>query len=132
VRGSYGLKGNDQIGGRRFAYLTTVGGGNGGYTFGQDVNNGFGGRGEDQWGADLTWEQETETNIGLELRFLRGFYLQADVFKRIRTGIFMQRNSLPAILGLQNNPWGNIGEFENKGIDANMEYNKKLANSTLA
>jgi hypothetical protein len=44
----------------------------------------------------------------------------------------MQRNSLPAILGLQNNPWGNIGEFENKGIDANMEYNKKLANSTLA
>jgi hypothetical protein len=73
VRGSYGLKGNDQIGGRRFAYLTTVGGGNGGYTFGQDVNNGFGGRGEDQWGADLTWEQETETNIGLELRFLRGF-----------------------------------------------------------
>jgi len=131
VRGSYGLKGNDQIGGRRFAYLTTVGGGNGGYTFGQDVNNGFGGRGEDQWGADLTWEQETETNIGLELRFLRGFYLQADVFKRIRTGIFMQRNSLPAILGLQNNPWGNIGEFENKGIDANMEYNKKIGKLNL-
>jgi len=60
--------------------------------------------------------KEVETNIGLEVRFLRGFYLQADVFKRHRTGIFMQRNSLPATLGLQNNPWGNIGEFENKGV----------------
>lgn len=132
VRGSYGNKGNDQIGGRRFAYLTTVGGGNGEYRFGIDANNTFGGRGEDQWGADLTWEKEVETNIGLEVRFLRGFYLQADVFKRHRTGIFMQRNSLPAIMGLQNNPWGNIGEFENKGVDGSLEYNKKVGNVSLA
>lgn len=131
LRGSYGTKGNDQIGGRRFAYLTTVGGGNGGYTFGVDVNNVFSGRGEDQWGADLTWEKEIESNIGIEMRFLRGFYVQADIFHRNRSGIFMQRNSLPDIMGLQNNPWGNIGEFENKGIDANMEYNKKLGKLNL-
>lgn len=126
LRGSYGIKGNDQIGGRRFAYLTTVGGGNGGYTFGIDANTAVGGRGEDQWGANLTWERERETNIGLEMRFLKGFNLQADVFKRHREGIFLQRAALPAILGLQNNPFGNLGEFENKGFEATLEYRAQL------
>jgi len=125
-RGSWGLKGNDQIGGRRFAYLTTVGGGNGGYTFGLDANNGFGGRGEDQWGANLTWEKEREVDLGIEMRFLKGFNLQADVFKRHREGIFLQRASLPAMLGLQNNPYGNLGEFENKGFEATLEYRARL------
>jgi TonB-linked SusC/RagA family outer membrane protein len=126
LRGSYGYKGNDQIGGRRFAYLTTMGGGNGEYRLGIDANNNVGSRGEDQWGADLTWEKEREINIGTEVRFLNGFYVQADVFNRSRTGIFLQRNSLPAILGLNNNPWGNLGEMENKGIDASLEYRKSI------
>lgn len=132
LRGSFGYKGNDQIGGRRFGYLTTIGGGNGGYGFGLDNNNNIGSRGEDQWGADLTWEVEREINAGIESRFLEGFYLQADLFKRHRTGIFLQRNSLPAIMGLANNPWGNIGEFENKGIDASLEYSKKIGNLGLS
>ncbi|WP_345952345.1 TonB-dependent receptor [Mucilaginibacter sp. PAMB04168] len=126
LRGSWGIKGNDQIGGRRFAYLTTVGGGNGSYTFGIDANNGFGGRGEDQWGADLTWEKEREVDLGLETRFLNGFNIQADVFKRHRKGIFLQRASLPATLGLQNNPYGNLGEMENKGFEATVEYRARV------
>ncbi|MEO5910970.1 MAG: TonB-dependent receptor [Pelobium sp.] len=125
-RGSYGLKGNDQIGGRRFAYVTTIGGGSGGYSFGNTNQTFFNGVGEDQWGSDLTWETETELDLGIETRFLNGFYLQADVFKRNRKGIFLQRGSLPSILGLQNTPYGNIGAFENKGIDANLEYRKQL------
>jgi len=124
LRASYGLKGNDQIGGRRFAYLTTVGGGYGAYVFGYDVNTNWGSIGEDQWGADLTWEKEREKNFGMEIKFLQGFSLQLDYFMRHRTGIFQQRNSLPAIMGLQNNPWGNIGEFKNSGMEATLEYNK--------
>jgi TonB-linked SusC/RagA family outer membrane protein len=126
-RGSYGLKGNDQLGGsRRFAYLTTVGTGNGGYTFGNTGQTSYTGRGEDQWGSDLTWEKEKEINVGLETRFLRGFYIQADLFRRHRKGIFLQRNALPALMGLQNNPWGNLGEFKNQGVDATLEYRKKI------
>ncbi len=131
-RGSYGLKGNDQIGGRRFAYLTTVGGGNGGYGFGETNQNYIAGRGEDQWGSNLTWEKELETNIGLETRFLNGFYIQADVFNRSREGIFLQRNSLPAIIGLQNRPYGNIGAFTNRGVDATVEYRRKLGDLDIA
>ena len=131
-RGSWGTKGNDQIGGRRFAYLTTVGGGNGAYYFGIDGNNRFDGRGEDQWGSNLTWEKEREIDLGLEMRFLRGFSLQADVFKRHRDGIFLQRASLPAMLGLKNNPYGNLGEMENKGFEATLEYRATLGQVDLS
>jgi TonB-linked SusC/RagA family outer membrane protein len=126
LRGSYGEKGNDQIGGRRFAYLTTVGNGNGAYAFGLDANNAIGSRGEDQWGADLTWEVERELNLGFEIRFLKGFYLQADFFNRHRKGIYLQRNDLPALMGLQNNPYGNLGEFKNRGVDGTLEYKKRI------
>ena len=126
IRGSFGYKGNDQIGGRRFAYLTTVGGGNGGYRFGLEGGNAYGGRGEDEWGVNLSWEREEEVNVGLETRFLNGFYLQADVFQRHREGIFMQRSALPEILGLNKAPWGNIGVMENRGVDATLEYRKMV------
>ncbi len=131
-RGSYGLKGNDKIGGRRFAYLTTIGNGYGEYVLGKDVDTHWYSIGEDQWGADLTWETEKELNLGIETRFLNGFYIQADYFTRHRTGIFQQRNSMPSIIGLQNRPYGNIGEFENEGIDATLEYNKKFGDLQVA
>jgi len=126
LRGSFGYKGNDQIGGRRFAYLTTIGGGNGGWRYGLDGGNAYGGKGEDDWGVNLTWEREKETNLGFEARFLKGFYLQADVFNRHRTGIFLSRNALPQILGLTKTPWGNLGEMNNKGVDATLEYRKMV------
>ncbi len=132
LRGSYGYKGNDQIGGRRFAYLTTIGGGNGGWRYGLNGDNTIGGTGEDEWGADLTWELETEANIGVEARFLKGFYLQADVFNRQRSGIFLQRASLPNYMGLTKNPWGNIGKMDNRGIDVSLEYRKQLGEIDLA
>lgn len=129
-RGSYGSKGNDQLGPandvRRFAYLTTVGGGNGGYTFGNTGQTTYSGRGEDEWGADLTWEREKEINLGIETRFLRGFTLQADLFQRHREGIYLRRDALPAIMGLIRNPSGNLGEFKNRGVDATIEYRKRI------
>lgn len=131
IRGSIGEKGNDQIGGRRFAYLTTVGGGNGGWTFGRDYTVTIPGRGEEEWGANLTWEREREVNAGIEARFLHGFYLQADFFRRERRNIFLQRNSLPAIFGVKENPWGNIGIMENQGVDASLEYRSQFGKLDL-
>ncbi|SDG59195.1 TonB-linked outer membrane protein, SusC/RagA family [Dyadobacter soli] len=131
-RGSVGMKGNDKLGGRRFAYLTTVGSGYGQYTLGQDVNTGWGSVGEDQWGANLTWEKEREVNAGFEIRFLKDFYLQTDFFTRHRTGIFMQRNSIPQVSGLNNRPWGNIGEFKNHGMETTLEYNHRFGDVTVS
>jgi TonB-linked SusC/RagA family outer membrane protein len=132
IRASYGIKGNDKIWNesrqqfRRFAYLTTIGGGYGEYVLGKDVNTHWYSIGEDEWGANLTWEKEKEVNLGIESRFLDGFYLQADFFKRHRSQIYTERYSMPALIGTQKRPRLNIGEFENKGIDATLEYTKRF------
>lgn len=130
-RGSYGFKGNDQIGGRRFAYRTTVGGGNGGWAFGDNRQTSYDGRGEDQWGSDLTWEKENEIDLGLESRFLKSFYIQLDVFKRHRSGIFLQR-ILPTFIGMVNTPYGNVGEMDNKGFEATLEYKSHIGKLEIA
>jgi TonB-linked SusC/RagA family outer membrane protein len=131
IRASYGFKGNDKIQSRRFAYLTTVGGGYGEYVLGKDVNTHWYSIGEDEWGANLTWEKEKEINLGIESRFFNGFYLQADFFTRHRSQIYTERNSMPALIGLQKRPRLNIGEFENKGIDATLEYTKRIGDLNL-
>jgi TonB-linked SusC/RagA family outer membrane protein len=132
LRASYGIKGNDRINSRRFAYLTTIGNGYGEYVLGKDVDNHWYSIGEGEWGAALTWEKEKETNLGIEARFLNGFYLQADFFTRNRSQIYTARNSMPAIIGIQSRPYQNIGEFENKGIDATLEYNRKFGDLTVS
>lgn len=128
LRASYGLSGNDNIGGRRFAYLTTMGGGNGGYMFGGSNNNFIGGIGEDQWGSSLTWEKSAKANIGIDFRFGDGFFLQGDVFMEKRRDIFLQQGEIPSILGTKNKPWGNLGKMENRGFDATLEYQKVFGN----
>ncbi len=128
LRVSYGLVGNDQIGGDRFPYLTQVNLSNSdyGYTFGENFNNWRDGVSIDQYGNELTtWEVGRKTNIGIEVGFFDDFMLQADVFHEIRDGIFMQRETVPSTVGIGNaKPYANIGKVENRGFDASLEYNK--------
>lgn len=126
LRGSWGLVGNDKIGGRRFAYVPTIGS-TGGYNWGYQAQNGRGGLQEDQFGIpDLTWETAEKINIGMEVGFLNSINLQADVFKEYRDNIFMQRKTIPEIAGYTNTPYANFGKVENKGIDMNVEVNHKF------
>lgn len=128
VRFSYGLVGNGNIGGRRFAYISTVGGGNGGYSFGANgANNNFNGVDIDQYAVDVTWEKAKKANLGLELRTLKDqVSLTVDVFSEHRTGIFRTRGDVPNYTGIRNRPWANLGEIYNKGIDATGEVNTKI------
>lgn len=65
-RGSYGLVGNDQLAGRRFAFLSTINSGNG-FTYGLTGNQGIGGKFEGDFGVeDLSWETVKKTDIGLK------------------------------------------------------------------
>ncbi|WP_258099082.1 SusC/RagA family TonB-linked outer membrane protein [Marinoscillum pacificum] len=126
-RASYGLVGNDQIDGRRFAYITTIGDTNG-YTWG--VNNDYSraGRTEGDYGvSNLTWETVTKANIGLELGVFNSVKLQADVFKEVRDDIFMQRRSVPGSSGFVNTPWANYGKVDNRGIDLSLNVNNNIS-----
>src|SRR5699024_1809375 len=122
LKASYGIVGNDNIAGRRFIYMDLVGGGNGGYTFGDDFR-GVGGRGIEEWGSpNASWEKSKKANAGIEIEFFDKLMVHADLFYERTEGIFMRRNSTPGILGIRNDPYANIGLMDNKGIDGNIEY----------
>lgn len=130
-RGSWGLVGNDNLDGRRFAFLSTIGddGENGGYKWGYDGSTGRWGRWEGHWGVeDLTWETVAKTNIGVEIGLFNMFEIQADYFKEKRQDIFMQRVNIPSSAGFYETPWANFGKVDNKGFEVNLSFNKKFSN----
>lgn len=125
-RFSHGIVGNSNIGGRRFAYLGTVAE-TGGYTFGKNSDKAYSGYDIGEYGVDVTWETSRKTNLGLDLWTVNNaLNLQVDIFREHREGIFLRRSSLPAYIGMRNNPYGNVGEIDNKGIDGSMTYSGKI------
>ncbi len=126
IRGSWGLVGNDKIGGRRFAYIPTIGSATG-YNWGYLAQTARGGWQEDQFGIpNLTWETAEKINLGLEAGLWNDINLQVDIFKEFRRDIFMQRKTIPEIAGYTNTPYANFGKVENKGIDLSLEINHKF------
>ena len=127
IRASHGKVGNDQIDGRRFAYITTIGDTDG-YSWGVDNDYYRAGRREGDYGVpNLTWESVAKSNIGVELTLLNSIDLTVDFFKEKRSDIFMQRKTIPGSSGFIQTPWANYGEVENKGMDASLQINKQLS-----
>lgn len=126
-RGSYGIVGNSSIGGRRFAYISTVATTTG-YSFGKNTSNDYGGLDVGDYAVDVTWERAKKTNLGIELRTLKeALSITADFFMENRSGIFRQRGDLPNYSGIQRAPYGNLGAVKNKGVDATITFNKQLS-----
>ncbi|HVU55228.1 MAG TPA: TonB-dependent receptor [Puia sp.] len=127
LRFSYGLVGNSNIGGRRFAYISTVGGGNGGYSYGQNgVNNDISGLDIGDYAVSVTWEKAKKANLGVELKtWQNALSLTVDFFNEDRSGIFRQRGDVPGYEGIRTLPYANLGEIHNRGIDATVEMTKK-------
>ena len=127
-RGSWGLVGNDQLEGRRFAYITTINSHDDNqYKWG--VNNDYHrtGRYEGDFGIpNLTWETVEKTDIGFELGLWNALDFQFDWFQEHRRDIFMKRNTIPSAAGFMNTPWANFGKVDNKGVDLSLTFNKQL------
>ena len=129
LRASYGIVGNDNIGGTgdRFAYFTQFGSGNS-YGFGPNGNLVYGIR-ETLLGSDkLTWEKSSKTNIGLEMMLWGKLNLTLDYYWERRKDILIQRSSLPSMAGFDASIYANMGEMDNKGVDANLEYQTRIGN----
>jgi len=126
-RVSHGLTGNDQLDGRRFAYVTTISGIDG-YTWGSQSNTMYRyGRREGEVGIpNLTWETVTKTNLGIELGFFKFAELQVDLFKETRKDIFMRRSNFPNSAGFATLPMANFGKVENKGFEVTLDLNKQV------
>lgn len=127
LRASVGSVGNDNIGGRRFAYITTINSNSSGYHFGYTDSNYYTGIQEGEVGvSDLTWEKAFKMNIGLELGLWNELDVQLDFFKEKRTSIFMQRSTIPTQAGFVSNPYANYGKVNNQGYDLSVIYNKRF------
>lgn len=125
VTGIGKIAGDDNVG-RRFAYLTLVSENDNGYQFGKNFNT-VRGINVTDYGVDIAWAKSRKQDFGMEIRTLNNnLYLMVDLFKEHRSGIFLQRESVPGFLGLVNSPYGNLGIVDNKGIDATLEYNLKV------
>ncbi|MBB4037865.1 TonB-linked SusC/RagA family outer membrane protein [Dysgonomonas hofstadii] len=125
-KASYGLVGNDQIGGnRRFIYLPTIQSGND-YFFGENAQKYTSIRLGDWANEDVGWETAHKLNIGADISLFNKVKIQADYFYEKRDGIFLSRSAIPYYVGLTNQPWVNIGKMKNRGIDASIEYHQKV------
>lgn len=144
LRGSYGLVGNDQIGGDRFLFLSSVNKAANGYFYGLSQQH-VEGWTEDKIGvSSVTWETAAKLDIGIDLELFNGkVSLQADYFTENREGILLRRGVVPNITGMTSNqiPWANLGKVKNRGFDGKIEvrnttssglYYSFTANATLA
>lgn len=127
LRGSYGLVGNNKIGDFRFAYIAQVGGGNGGYAYGNHNNYNYDGLDISEYAVNVGWETAKKSNLGVELKmFKSALSLTVDYFQENRENIFLRRADVPSYVGLINNPYGNLGIVHNRGVDGTVEFDKKI------
>ena len=63
-------------------------------------------------------------NVGIEFSLFNKVKVQADYFRE-RTGIFLQRAGLPAIVGISTIPYVNIGETLNQGFDSKSNTHRR-------
>lgn len=140
IRLSMGRTGNDNTGGSRFLYRPTfVTSGDNAYNFNQGIStnggtNGLGAGIFDQRFLNnyIGWEIEQKRNVGLDLGFFRNrIELTVDYFNNERTGILIQRRTIPGSAGFHANPWQNYGIVHNHGVDASLKSNHKIGEFTI-
>lgn len=129
LRASYGVTGNDDIGGTRFPYRESMNMENGSPSLG--LSPGAGG-GTTNWVGNaivegtfsmpnLSWEKERKINLGMDLGLLNGRVdFSIDYFTNRRTNILLQRRTLLEVSGFRAIPWQNFGKTTNKGIESSL------------
>lgn len=128
IRASWGKAGNSNIGGLRFAYISTIGDMEG-YRWGADPYVQRAGKAEDNIGvSNLTWETSTKSNIGVDVGlFKNAVNFTADYFTDFRENIFMKRKTIPGSAGFMQNPFANFGKVFNHGFEASLKINKSFS-----
>ena len=128
LRGTYGLVGNSNITGRRFAYLSTIYTSNStAYTFGQSYESKYTIKRVGEEGVNVSWETARKMNVGFDLNFLNNdLSLHGDYFKDWREGIFLSRGDIPAYVGLTTAPLGNLGKVNNHGFELTVDFHRQF------
>ena len=135
LRYSYGKVGNDNFGDNvRFPYMYTIGSG-GGYQWADyNYDKNFGGKiYTDLASNNVTWEIATKHDIGVDLSLFNDkFTATIDYFHEQRDGIYMTRDHLSSMIGLNGKrPKANVGSVLSEGFDGNFAYKQKVGDVNL-
>lgn len=130
LRASFGVVGNDQIGGSRFLFNSYYADATG-TTFGNPPG-GVPGLAESFLGnSDITWERGYKKNIAFESKFFDNMIMfNLDLFRENRKKILV--NSLvPALAGFPNASPINKGEVRNQGFEMELGIRKNIGKLML-
>jgi TonB-linked SusC/RagA family outer membrane protein len=77
---------------------------------------------------NVTWEIARKHDVGMDLYLLGDkFGLTVDYFNERRDGIYMRRDFLPDMVGIQwGNPSANVGSVKTEGFDGNFKFDQKI------
>lgn len=121
-RASYGLVGNDSMGGLRFLYQddNKIQSGNGSVQGlgGKIVKEGLIGN------KSITWELSKKMNLGVEIGLFKDFRINVDYFTEKRDQILLKRRTVPSFQGVSSDyiPRVNMGKVDNHGVDVEVSY----------
>lgn len=121
-RASYGLVGNDSMGGLRFLYQddNQIQSGNGFVQGlgGKIVKEGLIGN------KSITWELSKKMNLGVEIGLFKDFRINVDYFTEKRDQILLKRRTVPSFQGVSSDyiPRVNMGKVDNHGVDVEVSY----------
>lgn len=126
IRGGYGVTGNDSS--PDFLYISTIGIKRN-YTIGGIPIPGQSPNAIPN--PDLKWEETKQANIGFEMNLLRDFNLTVDLFNKKTEGIIMPIPN-PGFVGATGDSYANLASMENKGIDVELGYRKRIGDLNLS
>ena len=120
-RASYGLVGNDSMGGNRFLFQDNIqvgGGTSAGGLGGHTISEGLLGN------KNLTWELAKKMNVAVEIGFFKDFRFQFDYFTENRDQILLSRKTIPSFQGVPSSsiPKVNMGVVKNHGFEIEASY----------
>lgn len=137
LRASFGLVGNENIGGARFMYMPdpyTVNNGSAfnrdnGYGYGFGINSSSTSKGAYEGSRNnpaVTWEKAFKQNYGMDVNFFDDrLKASAEYYREHRKDILLNDGTLPILLGFTS-PYSNMGEVKNWGWELSLKWNDKI------
>ncbi|MHB1179216.1 MAG: SusC/RagA family TonB-linked outer membrane protein [Daejeonella sp.] len=124
LRAGWGQTGNQEIGNYNFASTFESNSDRSNYDINGTRNSVVIGYDRNQFGnANAKWETTSSTNIGFDAALLGGrFDVIFDWYTRTTTDMLFPVE-VPLTQGIAVNPFVNIGEMNNKGVDVGLNYN---------
>lgn len=136
LRASWGLVGNDKIGGSRFMYTadpytvnnSSLATRNGyAYNFGVDNSTNFmGSYANSRNNPNVSWEKAFKQDYGFDANFLNEkLTFTYDYYKEHRTDILLQDMTAPALIGFKV-PYANLGIVDSWGWEASLKWRDRI------